>query len=75
MSSATTTTAKATQAGAPAVVAYPTRSGEVSGLPVSAGGVLVLLVALALLALAALALRRLAVGSEDAPSHPQVSAR
>ena len=60
-------------AGAPQAVAYPTRAGEVSGLPISAGGVLALVAAVALFVLAALGLRRLSVGSEDAPRRPQVS--
>jgi flagellar biogenesis protein FliO len=68
-----TTTNKATPAGAPHAVAYPTRAGAVSGLPISAGGVLALVAAIALFVLAALGLRRLSVGSEDAPRRPQVS--
>jgi hypothetical protein len=73
-SSATTaTTNKTAPAGAPQTVAYPTRAGAVSGLPISAGGVLALAAAIALFVLAALGLRRLSVGSEDAPRGPQVS--
>lgn len=71
--SKTTTPAKTAPAGAPQAVAYPTRAGAVSGLPISAGGILVLVAAIALFALAALGLRRLSVGSEDAPRRPQVS--
>ena len=67
------TTTKATPVGAPRAVAYPTRAGEVSGLPISAGGILALVAAIALFVLAALGLRRLSVGSEDAPRRPQVS--
>lgn len=67
---ASTTTAPA---GAPHVVAYPTRAGAVSELPISAGGVLALVAAVALLVLLGLGLRRLSAGSEDAPRHPQVS--
>ena len=75
MPSATTTetTAKATPAGAPQPIAYPTRAGAVSGLPIAAGGVLALVASIALFVLAALGLRRLSVGSEDAPRRPQVS--
>jgi hypothetical protein len=67
------TTTPATSAGAPQAVAYPTRAGEVSGLPISAGGILALVAAVALFVLATLGLRRLSVGSEDAPRQPQVS--
>ncbi|HEX5923100.1 MAG TPA: hypothetical protein VFY45_04665 [Baekduia sp.] len=67
------TTTTTTSAGAPPAVAYPTRTGEVGGLPISAGGLLALVAAAALFVLAALGLRRLSVGSEDAPRHPQVS--
>jgi hypothetical protein len=75
MPSATTTetTAETTPVGAPQPIAYPTRAGAVSGLPISAGGVLALIAFIALFVLAALGLRRLSVGSEDAPAHPQVS--
>jgi hypothetical protein len=55
-----------TRPGAPVVVAYPTRAGAVSGLPISAGGVVALLAAIALLVLAGLGLRRVI--------SPQVSA-
>jgi hypothetical protein len=72
-SGATQTTTTTTPAGAPQAVAYPTRTGEVSGLPISAGGLLALVAAVALFVLAALGLRRLSVGSEDAPRRPQVS--
>jgi hypothetical protein len=67
------TTTATTSAGVPQAVAYPTRAGEVSGLPISAGGILALVAAVALFVLAALGLRRLSVGSEDAPRRPQVS--
>jgi hypothetical protein len=74
MPSATTkTTAKTTPVGAPQPIAYPPRTGEVGALPISAGGVLALVAAIALFVLAALGLRRLSVGSEDAPARPQVS--
>ncbi len=69
----TSTATATTSVGAPRPVAYPTRAGEVGGLPISAGGVLVLVAAVALFVLAALGLRRLSVGSEDAPPRPQVS--
>jgi hypothetical protein len=72
MSNGSTTTA-ATSAGAPQTVAYPTRAGAVSGLPISAGGIFALVAAIAVFLLAALGLRRLPVGSEDAPRRPQVS--
>jgi hypothetical protein len=70
MPSGSTTT---TSAGTPQTVAYPTRAGEVSGLPISAAGILALVAAIAIFVLAALGLRRLSVGSEDAPRRPQVS--
>jgi hypothetical protein len=69
----TTTTTTPAPAGAPQAVVYPTRTGAVSGLPISAGGVLALVAAIALFVLAALGLRRLSMGSEDAPRRPQVS--
>jgi hypothetical protein len=72
MPSGSTTTTK-TSVAAPQAVAYPTRAGEVSGLPISAGGLLALVAAVALFVLAALGLRRVSVGSEDAPRRPQVS--
>jgi hypothetical protein len=53
-------------AGAPPVVAYPSRAGAVSRLPISAGGVLALVAAIAVFVLAAMGLRRLI--------SPQVSA-
>ncbi|HEV7494648.1 hypothetical protein [Baekduia sp.] len=71
MSSGSTTTNSLT--GAPQTVAYPTRAGAVGGLPISAGGILALVAAIALFFLAAVGLRRLSVGSEDAPRRPQVS--
>jgi hypothetical protein len=72
-SGSTTTTTPTTSAGTPQAVAYPTRAGEVSGLPISAAGILALVAAIAIFVLAALGLRRLSVGSEDAPRRPQVS--
>jgi hypothetical protein len=62
-----------TSAGVPQTVAYPTRAGAVGGLPISAGGIFALVAAIAVFLLAALGLRRLPVGSEDAPRRPQVS--
>jgi hypothetical protein len=73
MPNGSTTTTATTPVGAPQAVAYATRTGEVSGLPISAGGILALVAAVALFVLAALGLRRLSVGSEDAPRRPQVS--
>jgi hypothetical protein len=70
--SGTTTTTTATQPGAPAVVAYPTRAGEVSGLPVSAAGILLLVLGIAAATLLGLGLRRFS-GSDD-PHDPQVPA-
>jgi hypothetical protein len=67
------TTTTTTSAGAPRVVAYPTRAGDVSGLPISVGGIFALVAGIALFLLAALGLRRLSLGSEDAPRQPQVS--
>jgi hypothetical protein len=72
-SATTTATTAATPHGAPAVVAYPTRAGEVGGLPVSAVGVLLGVLGLAALVLAGLGLRRLSA-SDHPPSGPQVSA-
>ena len=71
--SSKTTTNKTAPADVPQTVAYPTRAGAVSGLPISAAGVLGLVAAMALFTLAALGLRRLSMGSEDAPRRPQVS--
>jgi hypothetical protein len=78
-SSGTTSTspkaaATATLAGAPAVVAYPTREGEVGSLPITGGGVLLAVIGLAALVLMGLGLRRLG-GETDDRKVPQVSAR
>ena len=70
---ATTSTAAAPLPGAPAVVAYPTKAGEVSGLPISAGGVLLVVLGLAALFLAGLGLRRLVKPPSGRPPSPQVS--
>jgi hypothetical protein len=65
----------AAASGAPTVVAYPTaRVGEVSGLPVSAGGLLLLVLGIAAAVLAGLGLRRMVSGLDDPASGPQVSA-
>jgi hypothetical protein len=72
-SATTTATTAATPNGAPVVVAYPTRAGEVGGLPVSAVGVLLGVLGLAALVLAGVGLRRLSA-SDHPPSGPQVSA-
>jgi hypothetical protein len=72
-SSATTTATATTLAGAPAVVAYPTRDGAVGGLPVSAGGVLLVVLGLGALVLAVLGLRRVSA-ADHPPRQPQVSA-
>lgn len=71
--SATTTTTPATLPGAPEVVAYPTRAGEVSGLPLSAPGILLVVIGVAAATLLGLGLRRFS-GSDD-PQDPQVPAR
>lgn len=71
-SSTTTTTTPATLPGAPEVVAYPTRAGEVSGLPISAPGILLVVIGVAAATLLGLGLRRFS-GSDD-PQDPQVSA-
>jgi hypothetical protein len=68
-SATTTAPTAAIPSGAPVVVAYPTRAGEVGGLPVSAVGVLLGVLGLAALVLAGLGLRRLSSASD-----PQVSA-
>lgn len=70
--STTTATTPATLPGAPEVVAYPTRAGEVSGLPVSAAGLLLIVIGVAAATLLGLGLRRIS-GSDD-PQDPQVSA-
>jgi hypothetical protein len=69
---AATTTTPATLPGAPEVVAYPTRAGEVSGLPISAPGILLVVIGVAAATLLGLGLRRFS-GSDD-PQDPQVSA-
>jgi hypothetical protein len=74
-SSASSGAAPAQSAGAPPVVAYPTRAGEVGGLPLSLGEALLGLAALALLVLAGLGLRRLTDRPQDPPSMPQVPVR
>jgi hypothetical protein len=71
-SAGTTTTATTTLAGAPEVVAYPTRAGEVSGLPISAAGILLIVIGVAAATLLGLGLRRFS-GSDDRQD-PQVSA-
>jgi cobalamin biosynthesis Mg chelatase CobN len=68
-SATTTAPTAAIPSGAPVVVTYPTRAGEVGGLPVSAVGVLLGVLGLAALVLAGLGLRRLSSASD-----PQVSA-
>jgi hypothetical protein len=74
-STSTSSTSTAAPAGAPRVVAYPTRAGAVSGFPLSASAVLLGILALVLLALAFLGLRRLTSGGPQEPSSmPQVSA-
>ena len=69
-----TSTTTAALPGAPAVVAYPSRSGDVGGLPLSAGGLLLLVLGLAAAALVALGLRRLSHHADQPPSGPQVPA-
>lgn len=71
-STTTTTTTAATLPGAPEVVAYPARAGEVSGLPISAAGILLVVLGLAAATLLGLGLRRFS-GSDD-PRDPQVPA-
>jgi hypothetical protein len=75
-SGAATATATATpRPGAPRVVPYPTRAGASSGLPLSAGAVLLGVAGLALLVLVGLGMRRLSSGPEEPPTAPQVSVR
>jgi hypothetical protein len=69
----TTSTAAAPLPGAPAVVAYPTRAGAVSGPPISVGGAVLLVLGLTALGLVALGLRRLIKPPSGRPSLPQVS--
>jgi hypothetical protein len=66
-----TTTTTATLPGAPEVVAYPTRTGDVGGLPVSAPGVLLVVLGVVAAMLVGLGLRRLC--GFDRGSDPQVS--
>lgn len=66
-------TTTATPAGAPEVVAYPTRAGDVGDLPVSAPGMLLIVLGVAAATLVGLGLRRLS-GFDRAPD-PQVSDR
>ncbi|HWH92304.1 MAG TPA: hypothetical protein VNT03_00455 [Baekduia sp.] len=73
--SAATTTTAAPSAGAPRVVAYPTRAGEVSGLPLSAGGALLGVAGLGLLVLVGLGLGRLRARPDDPRTMPQVPVR
>lgn len=70
---ATTTTKPVALRGAPKVVAYPTRAGEVGGLPITAPGVLLLVLGVAAAALVGLGLRRLS--GFDRGHDPQVSGR
>jgi hypothetical protein len=74
-SSASSAAAPAQPAGAPPAVAYPTRAGEVGGLPFSLGEALLAVAALALLVLTGLGLRRLTDRPQDPPSMPQVPVR
>jgi hypothetical protein len=65
----------ATRPGAPRAVAYPTRAGEVGGLPLSLGQALLVVLGVAALILAVLGLRRLTGGPGDPPPMTQASAR
>jgi hypothetical protein len=67
------TTTTATLPGAPEVVAYPTRAGDAGGLPLSAPGVLLIVLGIAAATLVGLGLRRLS--GFDRASDPQVSGR
>jgi hypothetical protein len=71
----TSGTAPATLPGAPAVVAYPTRAGEVGGLPISAGGLLLVVLGAGAATLLGLGLRRVAAAPRsDRDSDPQAPA-
>ena len=72
-STAKPTTTTATRPGAPEVVAYPTRAGDVGGFPVSTLGILLIVLGVAAATLAGLGLRRLS--GFDRASDPQVSGR
>jgi hypothetical protein len=65
----------ATRPGAPRPVAYPTRAGEVGGLPLSLGQALLVVLGIAALILAVLGLRRLTGGPGDQPPISQASVR
>jgi hypothetical protein len=66
----TQTTTTAAPVGAPERVAYPTRAGEVSGLPVAPGGLLLVVLGVAAAVLVGLGLRRLSYADND-PERPQ----
>lgn len=74
-STSSSSTTAAQPAGAPRVVAYPSRAGEVGGLPFSFGQGVLAILGLALLVLAGVGLRRLRGGPDEPPSTPQVSVR
>lgn len=61
--------------GAPPVRAYPSRASEVGGLPLSAGDLLICLLALVALFFGGAALRRLSGTVQDDPATAQATAR
>jgi len=61
-----TPTASSAPAGAPPVRTYPSRDADAGGLPLSAGGLAIVLIGLAALVVLAIGLRR--VAPEDGPS-------
>jgi hypothetical protein len=74
-SSASSSHAGSARPGAPRVVAYPSRAGEVGGLPLSLGQALLVVLGVALLVLAVLGLRRLGGGDEPPAPTAQASVR
>jgi hypothetical protein len=74
--SSSTSTTTTTRTGAPAVTAYRNSSGQVGSFPLSAGGVVIALLALIAIVLAALGLRMVGRdGDDDGPPISQVAVR
>lgn len=74
-SAGSSATTAAAPSGAPKVVAYPTRAGEVGGVPLTLGEGLLAVAVIALLTLLGLGLRRLSGGSDNGSPMPQVPVR